>query len=525
MQSSTKVSQAELSDWEIVPCRWWETEYGTVNWSFTHKKYNSRTGFNFTKPRQYHVSLPLYYRPVRRGPALARGSPPAAISATLSGDTTLTYPEELNLDLVGVRMIEDILKPYEVDSGFHHSIMPDLMLEVGKCLDLSTEIDENDVEAGKLLWTELLRDLVGPDISSGAFLERSAEGHRPLSALSSSDYDSEHSTDSDPLPCTPTQKNSFSDVEVHQPSPVTGQNGISPSPSTSLNIAARSFTPSHAVPVKYPSLLASPSPDPISSSSPSPVPLNFTFPSINGNYQYLPPNLRKDDQGFYTAVTPPGSPARPRNDWGRPTSRPTSVRTPSFLSEDGLQRKASKTREIVDQLRCTPVTTRKSNSRGRSKSRLPQNRNDVPSSAPEDSPLADSSESITSGAGKHSDPFQVNYSPNSDGWIELPPRGSELSYTSTHAPSAKHSPVSVPSAPLPNMSPQVVMGPFLSSAAPPAAHFYPQPPVMRAPQFFPVYARPYVAAPPPSPHGAWIPVYPTYPMPLTGTAGMRHASW
>jgi hypothetical protein len=28
------------------------------------------------------------------------------------------------------------------------------------------------------------------------------------------------------------------------------------------------------------------------------------FPAINGNYQYLPPGLKKDDQGFYTSITP-----------------------------------------------------------------------------------------------------------------------------------------------------------------------------------------------------------------------------
>ncbi|KAH7928654.1 hypothetical protein BV22DRAFT_1126319 [Leucogyrophana mollusca] len=516
MQSPNGLSQTEFHDWEVVPYRWWETEYGAVSWTFTDKPRGATTNVAHAQPPHYHGSLLRYSRPVRRSSAFSRSSPSGILPARPGGDASVTYTEELNLDHVGARAVEEVLAPYEISSGFCHSIMPDLMLHLQGCSTLSVDIDEKDVKAGKLIWDELARELVGPDISSGGFLEHGVDAYRPLSALSSSDYDSEHSTDSDPFPRTPTQKNSFADVEVHQPSPVAGSHGISPS--KALNVSARSFTPNLATPVKYPSLLASPSPAPTNSSSPSPTPLNFTFPSINGNYQYLPPNLKKDEQGFYTAVTPPGSPARSRNDPTRPASRLSTTRLPS-----SLPRKTSKTREIVDQLRSTPSAGKKSRSRGRSKSGAPQNSPGVESPDSGDNALA--ADSTAKPASKTDDQSQLSEAnSNSNGWIELPPRASEHSYTL----SDKYSPPSIPSAHLPNTSPQMIAGPFPSAPQPPAGHFFPQPQIVRHPQFFPVYARPPVMpymAPPPPPHGAWIPVYPPYPVPLTGTSGMRHAQW
>ncbi|KAG2356521.1 hypothetical protein BDR07DRAFT_1422939 [Suillus spraguei] len=83
-------------------------------------------------------------------------------------------------------------------------------------------------------------------------------------------------------------------------------------------------------------------------SSSSPIPANFVFPAINGNYRYLPPGLKKDDQGFYTSITPPGSPSRARPESSRPSSLLSLACLPRFLS-DVQSRKASKTRVIVDQ--------------------------------------------------------------------------------------------------------------------------------------------------------------------------------
>ena len=134
------------------------------------------------------------------------------------------------------------------------------------------------------------------------------------------------------------------------------------SPRKSLNGSARAFTPKSGASSKHPRSLVSPSLDSRSSLSSSPTSVNFTFPAINSNYQYLPQNLKKDDQGFYTSVTSPSSPPRAQLE-----SRLSSARLPHLLSDaQSRSRKASKTRVIVDQMKAVPVPSKKGRSRNHS---------------------------------------------------------------------------------------------------------------------------------------------------------------
>jgi hypothetical protein len=166
---------------------------------------------------------------------------------------------------------------------------------------------------------------------------------------------SEHSVDSDPVPSTPKPR-SYANVTIKQSSPTP----LDYSPSRSLNASASSFVPT-STPVKF-------STDDVSSShfwraasspspSPSPTHSNFTFPSLNASIQslpILPPTLKKDEQGFYTEVTP--LPSKEQTSTSNRAQRsPTSLLPPFLADSSRRTRKTSKTRKIVDQLRSASV--------------------------------------------------------------------------------------------------------------------------------------------------------------------------
>ncbi|KAG2081949.1 hypothetical protein BD769DRAFT_1683513 [Suillus cothurnatus] len=165
------------------------------------------------------------------------------------------------------------------------------------------------------------------------------------SPLSSLEYDSEPSTDSDVLPSMPTQRCTFSDVEVHQPSPVLNARGLSPP--KALNGSARAFTPQIRPTVQ---IFGIPSPDSSSTAARLSSQSTLCFQLLMGST----PQLHR-------------SPSRTRLDSSRPSSRLSSTCLLQFLS-DIQSRKASKTRVIVDQMRSTPVASKEGRPRNHSKS-------------------------------------------------------------------------------------------------------------------------------------------------------------
>ncbi|KAG0702928.1 hypothetical protein DFH29DRAFT_467120 [Suillus ampliporus] len=507
MQTSIKLGKDSTAGvWEVLPSTWWEIRYGSVSWSFdTQQHCRVPKPVSHPEPPHYHGSLLRTSRPRRRYTVLWKAKPfgPSQDPTTLPHNSDDEWPlsEPLSHKFIGVKVADEVLTPYELDSGFTHSIMPDINLDelYTSRVKLSADVDEEEVEFARSQWAALARDLVGDIQLSRAISTSDLDVSRPHSALSSLEYDSEPSTDSDTLPSTPTQRSTFSDVEVHQPSPVLDGRGLSP-PKT-LNGSARAFTPKLGPPSKLSSPLVSPSPDSSSRSGSSPTPVNFVFPAINGNYQYLPPGLKKDDQGFYTSITPPGSPSRARLDAARPASRLSSTRLPQFLS-DAQSRKASKTRVIVDQMRATPVANKKGRPRNHSKSS-----SDSPLSGPSPSPSDagdKKSSSFAHGGDRNTDP-DPPFSPNShvtpgrNGWKELP------------------SPAVSVKAPFPNGAARPSFSPTPSF---PDAPFLLQPPAPPGP-FYPVqhasgYPFSYVPAraprPPPPPPTSWVPLAPpAYP--------------
>ncbi|KAG1788365.1 uncharacterized protein HD556DRAFT_1404154 [Suillus plorans] len=488
--------------WEVLPSTCWEIRYGSVNWSFdTQYCRVPIKPVSHPKPPHYHGSLLRTSRPRRRYTILCKAKPfgPSQDPTTLPHNSANEWPlsESLNHKFVGVQVAEDVLRAYELDSGFTHSIMPDITLDelYTSWTKLSVDVDEEEVEFARSEWATRVQDLVGDIHLSRAISASDIDGGRPQSPLSSLEYDSEPSTDSDVLPSTPTQRSAFSDVEVHQPSPVLDGRGLSPP--KALNGSARAFTPKSGPPPKF---LAPPSPDSSLRSSSSPTPVNFVFPAINGNYQYLPPGLKRDDQGFYTSITPPGSPSHARLDSSRPSSRLSSTRLPQFLS-DVQSRKASKTRVIVDQMRSTPVATKKGRPRNHSKS-------SSDSSPGPSTPHIDAGDRKSTGSAQgrgrdHSDP-NLPFSPDNpitpgrNGWMELP--SPTFSIKAVIPSSAARLSFPVPSS--------FSDAPFLTQPPAPSGTFYHLP---RAPGY-PYSYVPASAPPPLPPPTSWVPITgPTYP--------------
>lgn len=262
-----------------------------------------------------------------------------------------------------------------------------------------------------------------------------------------------------------------------------------------LNGSATAFTPKSGPP---PTFLVSPSPDSSSRLSSSPNPINFVFPAINGNYQYLPPGLKKDDQGFYTSITPPDSPSRTRFDSSRPSSRLSSTRLPQFLSDVQL-RKASKTRVIVDQMRSTPIASKKG--RPRNPSQSPSGSS--PGSSTSHSDSRDKKRPGSAQGGDRDDsvldpPFTPEnpITPGRNGWTELP-----LPTVSVKA--VVPSSAARPSFPT---SSSFSDAPFLTHPPAQPGSFYHLP---RAPGY--PYSYVPASAPPPPPT-SWVPITaPNYP--------------
>ncbi|KAG1769100.1 hypothetical protein EV702DRAFT_1271320 [Suillus placidus] len=469
--------EQDIGVWEVLPSTWWEIRYGSVSWSF-----DCRVPIKHVphpKPPHYHGSLLRTSRSRRRYTVLWKAKPfgPSQDPATLPHNSANEWPpfEPPNHNVIDVQVAEDVLRSFELDSGFTHSIMPDITFDelYNSRTKLSVDVDKEEVEFARSQWATLVQDLVG-DIQ----LSR---------AISASGLD-EPSTDSDMLPSTPTQRSAFSDVEVHQPSPVLDSRGISPP-----NVSARAFTPKSGSPSKF---LVSPSPDPSSRSNSFATPVNFVFPAINGNYQYLPPGLKKDDQGFYTSITPPDSPSRPRLDSSRPSSRLSSTRLPQFLS-DVQSRKASKTRVIVDQMRSTPAASKKGRPRNHSKSS--SDSSPGPSISHSDAGDKKSPGSAQGGDRDDSDsdsPFSSEnpITPGRNGWMELP---SSTASVKAVIPSSAARP-SFPTSPSSN-------APFLMQPPAPSGPFYHLP----APGYSYVPAS---VPPPPPPPTSWVPITaPTYP--------------
>ncbi|PPQ88995.1 hypothetical protein CVT25_005096 [Psilocybe cyanescens] len=347
-------------DWEIVPLDWWNTSFMAVSWSYNpdlqgSKSHRSRFRgplFLSEGSRQSHSPLPT----IRSPRALSK-------ARRISEED-----DELNLELVGVKFALEAVMAYEKDVGFDHSDFPDLGLNkspLEAADDLSSGIDQKDLQAGKDQWNEMLEELMnGPAFESTADSDESLESSfississygnfiQPTSISSYIDTgSSKGSIESIPMPSTPKPKSFFNDVEIKSSSPNgsldgSRSNALNLSPSRSLSATASSFIPTFCSHLSeepsHFSLLQDNTHNPSGLFSPSASFANFTFPTLNPASPSAI-KVKKDDQSFFTDVQVEGSLA----------GRSSSDLLPPFL-QDASQRnrsRKSRTREIVDQLR------------------------------------------------------------------------------------------------------------------------------------------------------------------------------
>lgn len=157
MHTSTKL--VEDSDvWKVSSSS--RIRYGSVNWSFDTPQHS-------VKPPHYHGSLLRTSRPRRRYLVIWNAKPfgPSKHPTTLPHDPAEEWSrsESLNHQFIAVKVAEEVLQPYEVDAGFSHSILPDIVLDksYSSRVKLSADVDGEEVQIGRSQWTALARDLIG----------------------------------------------------------------------------------------------------------------------------------------------------------------------------------------------------------------------------------------------------------------------------------------------------------------------------------------------------------------------------
>jgi len=140
---------------------------------------------------------------------------------------------------------------------------------------------------------------------------------------------------------------------------------------------------------------------------------------LNSSIQSLPPNLTKDEQGFYTEVTSAPSTAQGPCS-SRTTQRPSSAGIPSFLADSSHRaRKISKTREIIDQLRSASANDF---DRPHNRGNLPTRPLSTPHGMTLDELFSSSSEAMnvepqSSMTRSSSQSFAEDFEEDGDGWI------------------------------------------------------------------------------------------------------------
>ena len=322
----------EEDEWEIITADWWRTAFISVPWTYV--------------PSDTAKGKPL--RQLFHG-SLFAGLSQCPRRNIYSDDVLFKSSENdtLNPELVGVCGAMAAVTSYEKDVGFSYSTYPTIEpheLDLFTRVDLSIDIDENDLLTGRQRWKELVDDLMNGEI----FENSNTDNDLTLSSVDFSSSDG--SIDSFFMPSTPKAKHVFTDVDVKLSSPNGSIDDINSEfnssdflPGKSLNAAASSFVPticSHSSEADhFPPLV-----DASKSSSPKLSFTTFTFPTLNSSSQ--PVRLIKDEQGFFTEVQK--EPSNPR-------SEPAKL-LPPFLQESSPHRnrhRKSRTREIVDRLRST----------------------------------------------------------------------------------------------------------------------------------------------------------------------------
>ena len=356
----------DQEDWVEVDEAWWKSPYEDVPWSYRRQFLWSLEGIKYAE----HPSPPHYqgtlYNVKERSEAVQ----------------DFSAEQELNGELIGVKVVEGAMRRYELDVGIVSPIPSRLNVRPPRePLLFAGEVSEVDLSAVQNRWDDPVRILFG-EAFRRSHLDTSYDldfdqkvwnldemASTPSRTSTSPDVvdltDSELSAESEPPPATPNaDRKSYAQVVfIDRPGQSYQERTvIAPSPAKPLNASALSFIPATSVSSDVPSRESSESPY----TSPT---YEFHFPSLTANppsarttTRPLPPNLEKDDQGFYIEIPPPSS-ATLSNDSTRtatPNKRTSASLLPAFLtdaSSTARDRRTSKTRAIVDRLRSTTAST------------------------------------------------------------------------------------------------------------------------------------------------------------------------
>ncbi|PSR76119.1 hypothetical protein PHLCEN_2v8669 [Hermanssonia centrifuga] len=361
-----EIEEEAWDDWVFIPQDWWRPSSPSVTWAYRREREWTETG----------VRLPFHPRPPYYDePAFADDNHEWCISADV----------ELDPSLVGVRAAEQVLGPYEMDAGI---VFPrDSFwgpLNWTRRPPLVGSVNQAQLELARQRWKAIADTFVGGILdplpydptdtrnwdreltSSPSTATDSTRPRTPGPEPDTIDLtDSESSPISERGPRTPLvdrksyaavlfedRRHSFQEAIV-----------VSPSPSKPLNASALSFIPAY-------SLYRMSSPSPSSETQYVTPTYEFHFPSLGSQTttrsetRSLPPNLKKDEQGFYVEV-PSASPSSLRSlssTRSATPKRPSAALLPAFLadaSSTARTRHASKTREIVDRLRLSSAAGRR----------------------------------------------------------------------------------------------------------------------------------------------------------------------
>jgi len=396
-------------DWVVVGGDWWRLPFNAVPWGYRKQYQWSLEGVRYAihpKPLHYHDAL------YNDKYGVFDGSGGVGEGGVLASDGC---GEELSRTLVGVHGAEDVIGQYEAGVGIQFLSTPfqplslsdsELHSEFSPSGDLlfEGEIDEEDLALAQKRWDHQVRSLFDGVLKRVEALDLSfnpSDNDRKLwdldkiDELPSSSSDSSRtstspdvgdlsysvlSVESDPPPSTPhNDKKSYAAVVFDETKPrpsLHGRKLVAPSPAKVLNASALSFIPASIIPPSSPS----PSMDSQSYTSPT---YEFHFPSLSSQQPTttapasaassgqlgtisLPPNLEKDQEGFYNEI-PSSSSASVSSSAARSHTstrtatpkkeRPSASLLPAFLTDvsssvgGGLPNSRSKTREIVDRLR------------------------------------------------------------------------------------------------------------------------------------------------------------------------------
>lgn len=150
-------------DRERVDPECWRKSFTSVSWSFTPE--DDSCGHRVAPPPYYSLTS-------------------SSLAPASQGDTEDGV--SLNPDLVGFKLAEAAVSPYEKNVGFNYALFPTIEPEdLGLPPPLNLSFSEEDLTASRDRWRESIEDLLSSDSegSMSSSITESTRTHTPLGLL------------------------------------------------------------------------------------------------------------------------------------------------------------------------------------------------------------------------------------------------------------------------------------------------------------------------------------------------------